>query len=521
MMKKFLLAVLLAGALGGCVSNPLALSSNVSSTEVPRDGLGPKFGIVADSQLQTRANFARIDGYRGVVEDKVSGNVSIRPPALDWAARSMLLHDLQMMQREQVDAVFYLGDGANNGCYDEFAAGYADSTEPHFNDRGILRILADFRRSAGIPVFFVIGNHDILGAGSTGDTSLRERFCANVDAPKPSLMKSDVIAFVDRFNRESAQLSDAWTYLSSLDASRIETDCDGDDSFQHRRWGCYLAGRLDFSATDGTIQFLLLDTTDFAGVSPSEFAGIQQEGLRGAMSFGDRAEEQSPSQTAWFDANASDRVNVRIALSHYNLMKLSKNLEFLRLSRKVQRFADIFLDNEDPKAAIQDDAYLISAHSHIPQPMVEPVTLKLECGTIFCKPFGARVRFTELNVGSTTDYSSYAIVSRVVEGTDGRHELRYQRVEVDQVICDPIYAEMENFRFDGRFLGEHDRGWKAIGIDAQDPFSYRHFDFADLEVLWANLEDFASGDVQRATCVGTYAAAIEAGEALGARTSSR
>lgn len=496
--------------LSACMSAPKNLSGEIAPIGSAQQIFGPPIGLVADSQLQTRANFAKIRGYRGVIEDKVSGNVSIRPPALDWAARAMLQYDLKLLAAGGAKAVFYLGDGANNGCYDEFAAGYGDGTEPEFNGKGILRLLADFRRETKIPVFFIIGNHDVLGAGSTGDAGLRKRFCANVKAAKPSLLKSDIIELVDRFNRESAQSSDSWTYTSSYDASQIQKDCAGSESFQHRRWGCYLAAKLDYADAGATIQYLLLDTTDFASVSPSELVGIQQEGLRGAMSFGERAGSESPSQTSWFDKNASGPVDVRIALSHYNLVKLSKNLEFLRLSRKVQRFGDIFLDSADPKEAIQRDAYLISAHTHNPTTVVEPITLKLNCNVLACRPFGPRVQFKELNIGSTTDFSSYAVLAHLAKGAASRYDLHYRRVDSEPPSCTDIYSELADFKFDRKFLGQHSVGWKAVGIDGANPFSYRAFKYEDLQALWANLDQFARDDIRRATCVGLYSAAIEA-----------
>lgn len=507
-MKRILAACVSASLLAGCASTPKELSSTLASTPSGGEPFGPPIGLVADTQLQTRANFSKIRGYRGVTEDKIT-NVSIRPPALDWAARAMLQSDLQMLAAAGAKAIFYLGDGANNGCYDEFAAGYEDGVEPEFNDRGLLRLLADFRKGTGIPIFFIIGNHDVLGAGSTGVTELRERFCENVAGPKPSLLKSDVITLVDRFNRESAQRSASWTYASSFDASQIARDCAGDASFQHRRWGCYLAAKLDYTERGKTIQYLLLDTTDFSSVSPSEFVGIQQEGLRGAMSFGNRPGELAPSQTSWFDANASERVDVRLALTHYNLVKLSANLHVLRLSDKVQRVGDIFLDGGRPQEAIQSDAYLISAHTHHPTATASAITLKLDCNNVACRPGGARVRFQELNIGSTTDYSSYAVLAQLAKVEGARYDLNFRRLDGEPPSCADVYADMADFRFEHKLLDRYDIGWKAVGVDTADPFAYRAYRFEDLDPLWSNLRQFAGSDLRRATCVGLYSAAIE------------
>ena len=131
---------------------------------LPDSGL--RIGFVADSQLQTRSNYHRVGGYRGVIEDAaVQG--AIRPPALDWSARAMLRSDLAKLAEQGAKVIFFLGDGANNGCYDEFARGFADSEKLAPNDASVLSLLAEFRQKTRIPVYFVIGNHDILGAGST------------------------------------------------------------------------------------------------------------------------------------------------------------------------------------------------------------------------------------------------------------------------------------------------------------------------------------------------------------------
>ena len=48
--------------LSACVSAPKNLSGEIASTGPAQQGFGPQIGLVADSQLQTRANFAKIRG---------------------------------------------------------------------------------------------------------------------------------------------------------------------------------------------------------------------------------------------------------------------------------------------------------------------------------------------------------------------------------------------------------------------------------------------------------------------------
>ena len=104
---------------------------------MPEQGL--RIGFAADSQLQTRSNYNSVFGYRDRLAEFVV-KTAIRPPALDWAARSMLRESLERLRVQKVQAIFYLGDGANNGCYDEFALGFQDGVMPDRNSVGVLAL---------------------------------------------------------------------------------------------------------------------------------------------------------------------------------------------------------------------------------------------------------------------------------------------------------------------------------------------------------------------------------------------
>jgi hypothetical protein len=221
----------------------------------PVTGELTRIGIAADSQIQTRSNYALVRGYRGKLEDWAIP-VSIRPPALDWAARSLLRSNLERQKEAGAKAIFYLGDGANNGCFDEFAQGFDPVSgkvtgEP--NEIGILALLAQFRTEKHIPVFFVIGNHDILGAGSTSKEQNRIDFCADVTGHQSNhyLSKYDVITLTDQFNRMNAQIAPEWVYSSSFwtteslaaDEANIRRNCGINPALQHLTIGCYLVVR--------------------------------------------------------------------------------------------------------------------------------------------------------------------------------------------------------------------------------------------------------------------------------------
>ena len=269
MKSKILGLLLLSAGVAGAAEPPRHISGQLSEAAAPEESSGPKIGVVADSQLQTRTNYAVVRGYRGEIEDWAVP-VSIRPPALDWAARSLLRSHLAQLRAEGAEAIFYLGDGANNGCHDEFAAGFNESGPlPPPNDQGLLALLNEFRDDAKIPVFFVLGNHDLLGAGSTGDTGRRTAFCSDGKGGNPPLTKTQVIRLVNTFNRANAPFSPAWTYTSNFDERAIERSCGADPARQHRSWGCYLAGRVDYRGSVAA-QFLLLDTNDWVNVSEFE-----------------------------------------------------------------------------------------------------------------------------------------------------------------------------------------------------------------------------------------------------------
>lgn len=554
----------LALALAGCEKIYLPIhsaSGQVQEESVVRQDL-VKIGVVADAQLQTRANNAHVPGYRGPDEDRVV-HVSIRPPALDWAARSLLRAELARQKAAGAKAIFFLGDGANNGCYDEFEQGFtqpgADPTVMP-NDQGVLTLLDQFRKDNDIPVYFVLGNHDVLGAGSTPAINPRTSLCEDQrDALPPGhvrnhpLTKRDVIALVDRFNRANNTLHPEWRYRSNFDtdpnhAANLANWCGTDAAAQVFRAGCYLAAIVEYRVAPGRrteetgrIEFLLLDANDWRDVWKPLVRGYRQLGSRGAMTFVDLPGIQS--QAAWFRGQSlaaspagapADRAEFRVALSHYDLQGLKAQLFHVKFSSKTQRFMDLFLDHAgaatSPWAYNQNAAFFISAHTHTETyraetfPYVAPCTghgASRRCPT-------EQPAIAELNIGSTTDYSNYATVVTLGRTEEGMGSLRYRRIAPEAKSCRDVFGDILTYPFPAAFTDVRSgvsgamTGWNAIGINRPTPVAYGYYDFAQAQLIWRNLDDFTKTPDQanvedlakaahRANCIGLYAAALEAG----------
>lgn len=530
---RLLQLIVLTVAMAGCVS-PAAtpLSGRITGPTAIKPDAGLAIGLVADSQLQTRSNDNLVFGYRGRFADEIV-ETAIRPPALDWSARAMLRARLFQLKRSGAKVIFYLGDGANNGCYDEFAKGFEDGSPASKdyadrNDKGILAILDEFRRDhdVSIPVFFIMGNHDLLGAGSTGSRVPSDTLCEDEignGSGNHALTKFDVMALTDRFNRTNPDQS-VWRYTSNFTPSNngeaLRAACFAPGREQHRNRSCYLAATLDYLSAPVPVQFFLLDTNDWFDVSQSSYLGVQQYGERGAMSFRDPPGTAMPSQTRWFEQNSTssvDQKGVRIALTHYNIGSLRRYVPFIKLgdkrrlgSRKSQLFSQLFTDDNAPRRKIQGYAYVLSGHTH--NGIIEKVepTFMEGCFPLipgFCSR-NNRFAIKELNVGSTTDFPSYAALTSLSIDSVGSGQLTYSYVHADRAKCAPVYADLRSFPFPKPLEGTR-TGWSAIGIDLADRDNYRDYDLDDMKIVWENLTAFVANDEHRAECIGLYSAAVE------------
>ena len=229
------------------------------------------------------------------------------------------------------------------------------------------------------------------------------------------------------------------------------------------------------------------------------------------MSFGAEPRDGVVSQTRWFEDNTGGRLPLRVALSHYDLPGLRKNVPLVgAVSKKSQQFMSLFTRGEAVRTPNQDSAFMISAHTHRPRPLSRPTTFATACGRFRCDR-DQRFSIAELNVGSTTDYSNYSTLVQVDARPGSPAALYYKRIDSEPRGCGDVYADLSLFRFARKFRGRHDQGWPAIGIDPATRHNYRRFTFAELADLWANLEQFAGADARKANCIGLYASALEKG----------
>lgn len=473
------------------LSRPMVLVTG--DEPLPQSGL--RVGFVADSQIQTRSNYNRVTGYRGPIEDaQVQG--AIRPPALDWAARSMLREDLARLATQGAKVIFFLGDGANNGCYDEFARGFADDATLAPNDASVLSLLAEFRRTRGVPVYFILGNHDILGAGSTSAIVKRKQFCKGETGANRYITKFEAMKWTEAFNQGNAGLPNAGTYRSNWAGNEeaIRRNCGSPDVAQDKNRGCYLAATVDMPIGARSAQFLLLDTNDWADVV-TLFPGFEQKGARGAMTFMDRG---VTSQTSWFNANASQRVDLRVALSHYDVGGLRSQVLSWKFSNKSQRYLDLFTEGHGPAVPIQAHGYVVTGHTHTPTYVHEPHRFAVQCGMLpgSCAD-SDRFAIDELNIGSTTDYTSFATLVQFDPDPAKPADAYFKRVEVRG--CESVWSEVDR-----------GIGWPALGVNTSDRYAYRRFKLRDVQPIWAKLRDYAGDDAHKLNCIGVYAAAVEA-----------
>lgn len=511
MWKRIAISVALLGA-APAPAQPegrVAISGPIRKMAVnPAPGEIPLIGIVADSQLQTRVQNAEIPIWRDARSDTYLEDVTIRPPALDWSARYLLEAHLKRLVQGGAKAIFFLGDGANNGCHDEFLNGFGTRAKMEENDRGVLRLLEDFRLESGVPVYFVLGNHDFLAAGSTSQVKSARRPLCDDEPNKPGanqpLSRYEVIKAIDEFNRANAGFADGFAadYVSTF-GSEMRQHCLGSNAppikNEHRRRGCHYAAVLDFPNSRAPVaQFFLVDTTDYVDVMPFKPFGKQLESVRGATSF------KSPlSQTAFFrrHADRAGRIPLRFALMHYPVNALTLRRapivgKLLGVPGYSQRFLDLFVadpgDGAPPRLR-QQDGFVLSGHTH------EPAEPRL---TDY-KAFGGLYSIGELNVGSTTDHPGHAALVRVARPAGARATLEYRVVQLSEDECDPVYAAIGNDM------------WKTdFGIDFESPKNYRRFSAGDKKAVFDKLADFVARDTRemrllKARCIGRMSSWVE------------
>jgi len=370
------------------------------------DGL--KIGLLADTRIATEQNLETLsrDGTR-----KPAAPATRRPPALNRLAPEMLAHALRrLIDEERVDIILYLGNGAESGCRDELDA--------------VFDILASYRRGEGTrrgeatPIFYVIGNHDYLGAGYTPAMPARNRLCFDSPVALDTRLntpqdKYQVLARIHAFNLGNFEELDPavmgdWRYEDNFDAGRLYRACVVNDKvrYQHIKAGCYLAAKLTYK--DGA-EILLVDSSDYhdegSFVSAANFRK-EWYGLSGWLSTTtahddaidcDQTGQDIVSQVRWYQCRqADDPPPVRIIAAHYPLDSLSP-------------IARVVLNNQDTLCRLAPlfeplpryGNFWFSAHTMRPQFSGET---RFDLGLCRNEAQSRFVAIGTLNIGSTVDY---------------------------------------------------------------------------------------------------------------------
>lgn len=394
------IAVALALLVAGCTGTARQGVTVETAPDVTGQALamgGARIGLLADARLQTSQSMGAT-----VTDDDVD-NVELRPPALGHLAPDMLAYFLdRLIEEKRVDLILFLGNAANNGCEDEL--------------RRSFDILRSYRDRRDIPIFFVIGNHDYLGAGYTPDMSRRSLYCNDKSVPldgdtnKP-VDKFELIAMVHEFNvgnfsSDNAAQMQGWGYTHSFDRSRLKQACIVDDPLrdQHVKLGCYYAAKLVHR--DGS-EILLADTSDYhhevsmanfdIPVSKNKWYGLTgwisvRDGARGCEDLGDRI----VPQVQWFHCHrAQETPPVRIVAAHYPVKSLSP------IGRKVSRFSRLLCHLSpmlQPRSRSGD--YWFSADTHL-----QPYLIKQTTDVRNCEAYpDQQLVMRSLNIGSIMDY---------------------------------------------------------------------------------------------------------------------
>jgi predicted phosphodiesterase len=428
-----------AGAAYRPVAPPVLDGCAAPATWTARPG---RFGVVADSQFNTLHS-----SYRTIYRKRpidVLVDVAIRPPALDLTSHYLLRAILDKQVRAGAEVIFYLGDGANNGCQDELVG----RREVDGID-GIFTVLRQARARYGVPIFYVLGNHDYLGAGNTSALmSTRHALCNTSRAGRnAALSKFEVMRVVHEFNAESAAAADGWRYTDNWDAEGLERACNGGERRaprnQHMRPGCWLAGRV--AHRRGRAEYLLVDSNDYADAPASMFFA----GRRGAVSF--RRWGEAPAQVEWLRGAADAGAEVRVILSHYNLDTINASdgagVAHARLSR----------------LALPRRTLWLSGHTH--NPTIQRLAHALKPGVR-----AGAVELPEVNVGSSTDWPAYALVAEAGVDPARRTAELFAQTQVFAISperCEATLAALDEVTAGSKFFPfqRHTRGLGLFGLD--------------------------------------------------------
>ncbi len=451
-------------------------------------------GVIADSQLQTSNTLLEATVLKSKLADSVV-KVAIRTPAQRHLAPANLKYILkELATKNRTDILLYLGDGANNGCKDELDE--------------LFGILEDFRNKYSIPVFYVVGNHDYLGAGNTSDFENRNRLCSRNPFPPTDRLVSNVatkyalIKIIHEFNLEGAMLAKraGWKYENSF-SEELKGSCEMEPIRQHSSDDCFYASLL----TNGEIELLLLDTSNY-GVNSNIMelpeivsGGIEDVELAGTVG-GICCADNSKGQVSWFKKSMQVvPPKFSIVASHYTESELemnsfSTNCEF-QSDKTLCFFGSNWLKEVSSIKRHQENLFMsqlfrtdtptilpiwLTAHSHKHYPDTKGYLHEVYDLSGLLDASGLRVKqrpvmqfdtklvtsFLSINIGSTTDWKPHALVLELSSEGAGYYVTTPILTEqgFDREYCDQLLSKLESGTIELRnvmpVLGE------TTGLDA-------------------------------------------------------
>ena len=447
-MKRIIFLLLLACSIfTGCV------------TEKPKRSVRfpIKIGLLADSQLTSHNGFYNYS-QRSRFADRMV-DVAIRPPALEcFLAEEMVKIALKKLtkdnegEKDGVDVIIYLGDGANSGGTDEIELLYS--------------ILEKHRDATGIPIFILIGNHDYLGCGNIVTPGTRFALLNRDGRPSnPALTKYQVLKKISEFNHASHNLATNMTFKYVDNYETVERN----KGLDHNT-GLYLSGFLSYSEEGkNSVEIFLLDTSDYKDAPDwSSLAKWGFYGVIGSLSFKD--EPGVLSQTSYFKNVAGTSVpDFRFLASHYPKDHLDRitfskpgdvPFDITNVAWEVVEgafcyptFSESLNQNLEDLLSQKKRNYWLSGHTHVhttPQPS------KIVVGGLLQDKY-----YRGINTGSTTDYRAHVVI---VES--------YQRQKNSRVDNFIGYREIPLFGYREGFLTEI---LKAIGEYGRDHYNDPNF----------------------------------------------
>jgi len=396
-MKRIIFLLLLACSIfTGCV------------TEKPKRSVHfpIKIGLLADSQLTSHNGFYNYS-QRSRFADRMV-DVAIRPPALEcFLAEEMVNIALKKLtkdnegEKDGVDVIIFLGDGANSGGTDEIELLYS--------------ILGKYRDATGIPIFILIGNHDYLGCGNIVTPGTRFALLNREGRPNnPALTKYQVLKKISEFNHASNNLltNTKFKYVDNYEVVERNKGLD-------HNTGLYLSGLLSYSEEGkNSVEIFLLDTSDYKDAPDwSSLAKWGFYGVIGSLSFKD--EPGVLSQTSYFKNVAGTSVpDFRFLASHYPKDHLDRitfskpgdvPFDITNLAWEVTEgafsyptFSESLNQNLEDLRSQKKRNYWLSGHTHVhttPQPS------KIVVGGLLQEKY-----YRGINTGSTTDYRAHVVI---------------------------------------------------------------------------------------------------------------